>query len=100
MAPRYVYSLNPDMDPNMRSAKNVHDTLFSKYQLLMLNKTITLHLLTYVMSRVGPFSGIVCYFNNAHYLQFCGGESSEGIFVGAFLSMSSTAVVMHKMKLF
>jgi len=28
------------------------------------------------------------------YLQLCGGKSSEGIFVGAFLSMSSTAVVI------
>jgi len=27
-------------------------------------------------------------------LQLCGGKSSEGIFVGAFLSMSSTAVVI------
>ena len=26
-------------------------------------------------------------------LQLCGGKSSEGVFVGAFLSMSSTAVV-------
>jgi len=26
-------------------------------------------------------------------LQLCGGKASEGVFVGAFLSMSSTAVV-------
>lgn len=27
------------------------------------------------------------------FLQLCGGKASEGVFVGAFLSMSSTAVV-------
>lgn len=27
-------------------------------------------------------------------LQLCGGQPSEGVFVGAFLSMSSTAVVI------
>lgn len=30
----------------------------------------------------------------AWFLQLCGGEPSEGVFVGAFLSMSSTAVVI------
>lgn len=28
------------------------------------------------------------------FLQLCGGKPSEGVFVGAFLSMSSTAVVI------
>lgn len=30
---------------------------------------------------------------NSCFLQLCGGKPSEGIFVGVFLSMSSTAVV-------
>lgn len=31
---------------------------------------------------------------DACFLQLCGGKPSEGVFVGAFLSMSSTAVVI------
>jgi len=30
----------------------------------------------------------------ASFLQLCGGKPSEGVFVGALLSMSSTAVVI------
>jgi hypothetical protein len=32
-------------------------------------------------------------FLSGFLLQLCGGKASEGVFVGAFLSMSSTAVV-------
>lgn len=34
-----------------------------------------------------------CNVFNSCFLQLCGGKPSEGIFVGVFLSMSSTAVV-------
>lgn len=37
---------------------------------------------------------VTCF--NWSCLQLCGGKHSEGVFVGAFLSMSSTAVVISK----
>lgn len=38
---------------------------------------------------------VVLMLSNALFsLQFCGGKPSEGVFVGTFLSMSSTAVVV------
>jgi hypothetical protein len=33
------------------------------------------------------------------FFQLCGAKSSEGVFVGAFLSMSSTAVVINLFKM-
>lgn len=46
------------------------------------------------ITKILHFSGSEILMNALKsYLQLCGGKSSEGIFVGAFLSMSSTAVV-------